>query len=96
MQFLIAQWLHWLQLFFSRKAVADRLQYMCDRGFKLSTSPEALLVENNMKIDRGVAHWEWKTLVKKGPEDQPRKARQVHLHQMPLQPYSKQASTLST
>ena len=32
MQFLIAQWLHWLQLFFSRKAVADRLQYMCDRG----------------------------------------------------------------
>ena len=22
----------WLQLFFSRKAVADRLQYMCDRG----------------------------------------------------------------
>ena len=33
MQFLIAQWLHWLQLFFSRKAVADRLQYMCDRGF---------------------------------------------------------------
>ena len=32
-QFLIAQWLHWLQLFFSRKAVADRLQYMCDRGF---------------------------------------------------------------
>ena len=29
MQFLIAQWLHWLQLIFSRKAVADRLQYMC-------------------------------------------------------------------
>ena len=36
MQFLIAQWLHWLQLFFSRKAVADRLQYMCDRGFNRS------------------------------------------------------------
>ena len=33
MQFLIAQWFHWLQLFFSRKAVADSLQYMCDRGF---------------------------------------------------------------
>ena len=32
---LIAQRLHWLQLFFSRKAVADRLQYMCDRGFML-------------------------------------------------------------
>ena len=30
---LIAQWLHWLQLFFSRKADADRLLYMCDRGF---------------------------------------------------------------
>ena len=30
---LIAQWLRWLQMFFSRKAVADRLQYMCDRGF---------------------------------------------------------------
>ena len=29
---LIAQWLHWSQLYFSRKAVADRLQYMCDRG----------------------------------------------------------------
>ena len=32
MQFLIAQWLHWLQLFLSRKAVSERLQYMCDRG----------------------------------------------------------------
>ena len=31
MQFLIAQW---LQLFFSHKAVADRLQYMCDQGIK--------------------------------------------------------------
>ena len=31
---LITQWLHWLQLFFSRKAVADRLQYMCDRCFR--------------------------------------------------------------
>ena len=30
MQLLIEQW---LQLFFSRKAVANRLQYMCDRGF---------------------------------------------------------------
>ena len=29
---LIVQWLHWLQLLFSRKAVADRLQYMGDRG----------------------------------------------------------------
>ena len=34
---LIAQWLHWLQLFFSCKAVADRLQYMCDRGLSLYT-----------------------------------------------------------
>ena len=25
---------HCLQLFFSRKAVADRLQYMCDQGLK--------------------------------------------------------------
>ena len=40
MQCLVAQWLHWLQLFFSRKAVADRLQYMCDRGltFRVLTS----------------------------------------------------------
>ena len=30
--------LHWLQLFFSRKAVADRLQYMCDRGFSYCKS----------------------------------------------------------
>ena len=52
MQFLIAQWLHWLQLFFSRKAVADRLQYMCDRGF---TQPfiETQLKEN-IKAPR---HW---------------------------------------
>ena len=26
-------WLHWLQLLFSRNVVADRLRYMCDRGF---------------------------------------------------------------
>ena len=38
MQFLIAQWLHWLQLFFSRKAVADRLQYMYDWGFTVTRS----------------------------------------------------------
>ena len=46
MQFLIAQWLHWLQLFFSRKAataaVADRLQYMCDWGFSQFNERNAL------------------------------------------------------
>ena len=38
MQFLITQWLRWLELFFSHKAVADRLQYICDRGFRGTTS----------------------------------------------------------
>ena len=33
---LIAQWLHWLQLFFSRKAVTYRSQYMCDWGLNKS------------------------------------------------------------
>ena len=55
MQFLIAQWLHWLQLFFSRKAVADRLQYMCDWG--LSDQWSAINeINQTMTIVRGFLH----------------------------------------
>ena len=35
---LIALWLLWLQLFFGRKAVANRLQCLCDRGFTARTA----------------------------------------------------------
>ena len=44
--------LHWLQLFFSRKAVADRLQYMCDRGF---TQP---FIRAQIKVNiKAPRHW---------------------------------------
>ena len=37
MAVLIARWLYWLQLIFGRKAVGDRLHFMCDRGFIYDT-----------------------------------------------------------
>ena len=46
---LITKWLHWLQLFFSCKAVTDRLQYMCDWGFTVQQwKLECLHSENTL------------------------------------------------
>ena len=56
-QFLIAQWLHWLQLFFSRKAVADRLQYMCDRGLSAPAPMLDLFSVSSSDINLKAISW---------------------------------------